>query len=97
MFTLNQIKEHGGGDCLIDRSTYHGKVLAFHVIINPDPSCFVFRNTKLGSRNGAVDQRCEPLNPSETDILRRDAQYCIGQEGVIMNDCRHTMEENNGK
>ena len=82
------------GNHLTDYSTNHGKILAFHIIINPDPSCFVFGNAKLGSRNGPVHQRCESLNTSHTDILRRDTQNRVGREGVIMNDCRHIMREN---
>lgn len=60
----NLIKEHEEGDHQTDYATNHDKILAFHIIVDSDPSSFVFRNTKLGPRHGPVDQRCEPLNPS---------------------------------
>ena len=75
-------------------STYHSKILVIHIIEDPDPSCFIFGDTKLGSGDGPVSQRCELVNTTDADILCRYAQYCIRCEGIIMNSRRHNLKEN---
>ena len=82
------------GDHLTDCSTNHGEILVFHIIVNSDPSRFVLRKTKLGSREGPVDERCEPPYSSQSGILRRHPQYRVGREGVIMKDCHDMMRGN---